>query len=299
MNLVRRGLCGLIPTRSLLTVGRVPSHMTNKTVEDSEMANQELIEGLQSKDTVIEHGGVFIERIVKDCIEHFKEDPESTFVKHIRSLYGCLLQRNAELIFECSESPIETMFLSGILLASICSGNGISTVFQAPMADAINDMAEYRKGIASVQSTVKERGHGELLKALDRDRDAGVISPDEWASIFGALLNYGQLDNSRALHVVPQARFPKFLDGKDIRVDVLFWCPAKPKFKVVVECDSYTYHDNHKSFDTDRKRSRALQAKGFQVLQISGGELYREPVKTVTDLHKFLLKQLPKEKAEK
>jgi len=58
----------------------------------------------------------------------------------------------------------------------------------------------------------------------------------------------------------------------------MLWSPVLPKFKIIAECDSYQFHDNREKFDRDRARSRALQKRGFKVLQYSGGEITRKPV---------------------
>lgn len=54
-------------------------------------------------------------------------------------------------------------------------------------------------------------------------------------------------------------------------------------------CLRYQYHQDRKAFDRDRQRSRAVQRKGYKVLQYSGGEIWRDPIRTSSDLYEHLV----------
>ena len=55
-------------------------------------------------------------------------------------------------------------------------------------------------------------------------------------------------------HITLQAGFPKFrIDNKSTRVDLLIWKPNDEKFKLIVECDGFNYHNTKEAFIRDRK----------------------------------------------
>jgi hypothetical protein len=202
-------------------------------------------------------------------------------------------ERTLRIIHAAGESPLEKIFLTSLFMCSIKSDDNLGMVMVYPFEDANVDMETYANTIPHAKTMVDQLGHEGALQRLDHAEKAGAFGPGEWAQNFGFIWNYGLLENESKLHITPQAQFPNLLpNGKGARADVLVWCPAKPKFKVIVECDSYSYHDNHSSFDSDRQRSRAFQAAGFRVLQYSGGEIYRDPAKVAFDLYSELLNSL-------
>ena len=75
----------------------------------------------------------------------------------------------------------------------------------------------------------------------------------------------------------PQAIFPKCgSDGKDARVDIYIWCPAQPKFNMIVECDGYEWHNSKEMFTSDRQRDRNFHRMNFVVYRFSGSELFHD-----------------------
>ena len=77
--------------------------------------------------------------------------------------------------------------------------------------------------------------------------------------------------------------------GKNIQPDIFIWMPAKPDFKMIVECDEYDDHSGRQSFTADRARDRDLWSKGFQVLRFSADEIYNDCVAKAKELRDYLL----------
>jgi superfamily I DNA/RNA helicase/very-short-patch-repair endonuclease len=84
--------------------------------------------------------------------------------------------------------------------------------------------------------------------------------------------------NPAALYLTPiEARLARALEriGLDARPQVQIG-PYTVDFlvqdRVVVECDGAGYHD----YRSDRSRDRALEERGYRVLRVSGGEIFRD-----------------------
>ena len=164
-------------------------------------------------------------------------------------------------------------------------------------------MAEMRSSINTMLSVFRELNAGgvdasltALFNKIESEIKKGILPEEQRALAQISIVRYHTLKLTKAIHLTPQATFPKARSGrKNIRADLMFWVPDYSEFCIVVECDSYQYHDNKQSFDRDRQRSRSLQSLGFKVLQYSGGEIYNDPIQTSFDLYTHLgseLKQL-------
>jgi very-short-patch-repair endonuclease len=54
---------------------------------------------------------------------------------------------------------------------------------------------------------------------------------------------------------------------------------------LAVECDGHDFHERTKEQAArDRERDRRLQAHGMQVMRFTGSEIYRDPIKCVTEI---------------
>ena len=183
----------------------------------------------------------------------------------------------------------------------------LGLVITAPMANTVQNMEELRLSINDMKAAIRSRqltGDDISFPALLRDLDCAVetkeISPVQYDLNLHLLWCYHFWGLADALHLTPQASFPNTLSSKrGVRADLLFWVPNKRDFKVIVECDSYQYHENNKSFDYDRQRSRALQLLGFKVLQYSGGEIFRDPIRASYELYDYLSDEIEKPEANK
>jgi very-short-patch-repair endonuclease len=58
--------------------------------------------------------------------------------------------------------------------------------------------------------------------------------------------------------------------------------------RLVVELDGYAYHSSRASFESDRRRDRELQARGFVVLRFTYGEVVDRPGMVVATLKRHL-----------
>jgi hypothetical protein len=115
--------------------------------------------------------------------------------------------------------------------------------------------------------------------------DNGVIMPATFNFTRDHYMFYNLLDLSSAFHLSLQPEMKEVaIAGRTIRPDLLFWNPAHPDFRIVVECDGFDYHSDKDAFTRDRQRDRRLRQKGFEVVRFSGSEIYRDPVGVAYEL---------------
>lgn len=70
---------------------------------------------------------------------------------------------------------------------------------------------------------------------------------------------------------------------------MMFWIPARPTVRVIVECDGFQFHSNKDSFVNDRKRDQVFANKGYTVLRYSGTEIFQDPAGSASDLYSYLM----------
>jgi len=228
--------------------------------------------------------------LVRDCLPDENGDVRQFMV----SVGGIHAKRVVEAIWAVAESELEKRFLFSLLLSVLSRGDPLGLIVTAPMANAVENMRDLRHSIREFHGAMPDPGRVhwlELIEATNDQERLGGLSPGQASLQRHILFYYMMLGATDEIHLTPQATFPRLLDGRDCRVDCLFWIPDRPGFGVVVECDSYQYHDNREAFDRDRRRSRALQALGFKVLRYSGGEIYNQPCATSVEVLKFLLEE--------
>lgn len=66
----------------------------------------------------------------------------------------------------------------------------------------------------------------------------------------------------------PHRQFGISLPGKEIRVDYSY-----PEGQLIIEADSYAFHGDRRTFDSDRERDTELQALGWRVLRFTWAQL--------------------------
>ncbi len=226
------------------------------------------------------------------------KDPN--FVGLFREASEVNVKRQINIVWETAESPIERIFVSSLLMMFLRYRDPLGLVITPAMCDAERNMEELRQSIAELKRAVairEKQGDDMSPVAMLHDLQGAVSSGKLPASQYDLNLQliwyYHWFKCESALHLTPQATFPNALrDGRGVRADLMFWVPDFSEFRIVVECDSYQYHDNKKTFDHDRQRSRVLQRRGFKVLQYSGGEICRDPIQTSLDLYKHLTNEL-------
>ena len=70
----------------------------------------------------------------------------------------------------------------------------------------------------------------------------------------------------------PTRQFWIDLPDERVRVDHCY-----PEARLIIECDSYAWHSDRMTFETDRKRDNELQALGWRVLRFTWAQLRFEP----------------------
>ncbi|MBL8914588.1 MAG: DUF559 domain-containing protein [Archangium sp.] len=88
-----------------------------------------------------------------------------------------------------------------------------------------------------------------------------------------------------AQHGLPKPKKQKviYVRGRKPRVDLVF-----EQYAVVVEGDGYAHHSDPESFEKDRRRHSALQAKGYAVLQWTWHALDERPGEVLSDVKSVL-----------
>ena len=253
---------------------------------------EELRDILQDKDRFI----VLAEKFMAKACEDDPDDSEKyddDFNKFYKLSLKAIVEENAEHVFEKSGSPIETIFLNSLILGFIkCDSLGL--VVHPVKSDAEREISEFLEYFQKFKKFIswyenKFSSCTGVEAYLDGELDKGKMDPDERQLINRLMVRYHYLPLHDSYHMTLQPPFPHLsIDGKSIRPDMLFWIPSKPNIKVIVECDGFDYHSDKDKFASDRKRDRALQSKGYQVLRYAGTEIYHNPAGITSDLAHFL-----------
>ena len=68
-------------------------------------------------------------------------------------------------------------------------------------------------------------------------------------------------------------------------------------FKLVIECDGHDYHHINKEQVThDYERENTLKTNGYDVIRFTGSQIYKEPIKCVEDIIKYIKTKNRKDK---
>jgi very-short-patch-repair endonuclease len=121
------------------------------------------------------------------------------------------------------------------------------------------------------------RRHG--AAALRRLLDAGFsgITRSELEDLFIRFLDNASLP-------APDLNFPMQLGGHWIEADCVW-----REQRVIVELDGHRTHGTRAAFERDRRRDRALQAKGWRVIRVTWRQLQDEPEVLAADLRALLV----------
>lgn len=258
--------------------------------------NKKYCDLLNDKDQTIAFAKAGLDDFRKEAISDRASDWAKSYIDYAKIHYA----RCINIIWSCAESPLERIFMSALLMNFIRNQHPLGIVVTYPMQDAIKNMDEMRSSIAEMQSAFQERkakgfdtSLPTLLQELEVKINKGKIPEEERDIHQQMFVCYHFLELTNVIHLTPQAVFPNARSKrKNIRADLLFWVPDFSDLCIIGECDSYQYHDNKKSFNSDRQRSRALQDLGFKVLQYSGGEIYSDPIHTSFELYNHLCSEL-------
>jgi hypothetical protein len=262
----------------------------------------------------------FSEEFLKDFLKGFKERLLNSQAVHeladglVTSLFSYLNRENnssvnffqpfyrgrvhegIKTIFSQAESPIELIFLNSLLINSITTLPLFLFITSPSIHDAPKMMSIYRnyhKKVFDIWKLYKENyndsleGFNLFIEKLFTGNN--MTSYDKECFIFHFLchFNYPKLYNT--YHISIQPKFLDFkINNKSIRPDILIWIPGDETFKLIVECDSYQYHLNKKSFVDDRKRDRLFRSKKYDVRRYTGVEITTDPIEVSLDLICYL-----------
>lgn len=233
-------------------------------------------------------------------------DPELGETTELAYFIGCEMVKrsarsNIDLIFDYSESPIESIFLNSLNFNSTVFGPTVPIYFCPPTSDTQNDIRNWRRhkfrmfwAFRKIRGLLPDSSSPELRFA-EAAADMGIIpESSKWPTIAELMINT-VLPVFDSPHVVVQAGFPNFKPGtkRGIRCDIFVWIPSHPQYKLIVELDGYQYHSNRQSFSRDRQRDRFLRSKGFDVLRFGGSEVNTNPVSTSAELLDYIRSTIP------
>lgn len=201
---------------------------------------------------------------------------------------------NAEKVARFCESPIERIFMNSLILLFV-KNQLINLEITEPYQNAEMEMTNFRiihKNILNIIEDYKTKtGDFEMVdfeSSMIKKIKAGVYADEDYHLFeYHRLIVRNFVWNS--YHITLQAGFPEFkIDNKGTRVDMLIWKPNDERFKLIVECDGFKYHNTKEIFERDRKRDRLYKSNGYQVIRFSGTEIWKDPVSVSNELYDFI-----------
>jgi hypothetical protein len=250
----------------------------------------QLREVLQSQPRFAELARAFIE---KSAQLHSAKTGDPLFGQYLKRGLNLLLEENLRFVFELTESPIETIFINSLLLAFI-KNDPLDLVIQHSVRNAPRQIEGFRERRARFKEFVswykaKYSSLEGVEEYLNAELARGKMEPAEHGYLRRHLVLYEYLALENRFHLVIQPGIPDIrVEEKTVRPDMLIWIPADESVKIIVECDGFQHHSDKVVFIHDRKRDRALKAKGYEVLRYSGTEIYNDPVSASVDLAEYL-----------
>lgn len=235
-------------------------------------------------------GEHFIQSVLQAAASQHEEIPEP-----LASYLPVMLKDNAQIIFEHCASPIERIFLNGLVLTFISALRVLQLM--NPATDAPRVAADYRRCVADLTTSMQEyEAHHGTLNGVERKyrpENWEMATNDERRDWIWFLL-YGVMQFGYMPHVIIQPGFPEIrIDGRPVRADLYCFIPNNPRLNLIVECDGYEYHADRDTFLRDRQRDRAFAAAGYQVLRYAGREIVRDPHAVSTQLFEYLMAHRP------
>jgi Protein of unknown function (DUF559) len=257
-----------------------------------------LLSALESEERFRPLAHFFLERTVEELFPKTESDigdGSEPLAPLVNVALELLLDKCHASIGVFSESPIEQVFMRSLTLSFL--KNFQCPVFMPAFRDTMTELPQWHDQLAKLSQFIKwhqlRHGSGTVSdEFFENEVESGRMPENEVSSIKELLLFYHHLPLRDAWHLSLQARFPALLHPKGTaRVDMLFWLPATPSLRIIVECDGFSAHRFKTTFERDRRRDRALKAKGFEVLRFSGAEINADPAGSATELFSFLLER--------
>jgi len=231
--------------------------------------------------------------IEKSSQLHADEAGDPLFGEYLKAGLKLLVEENLALVFELTESPIETIFINSLLLTFV-KNDPLALVVQHSVRNAPRQIESFRERRAQFKKFVSwyKTKHGSLEGAqhfLDGELARGKMETGEHHYLRRHLVLYEYLALENRFHLILQPGIPDVrVEGRAVRPDMLIWVPSDESVKIIVECDGFQYHSDKVVFIHDRKRDRALKTEGYDVLRYSGTEIYNDPIAASVDLAEYL-----------
>lgn len=232
--------------------------------------------------------------IEKSSALHATEANDNRFGQFLETGLEMLLAENLRLVFELTESPIETIFVNSLVLDFIKNDPMrlvlLHSVKNAPKQ--IEAFRHHRLQFSKFMSWYSEK-YGKITgveEYLQREHARGKMDLGELHWLWRHYVFYVLCSLEDAFHMILQPGIPDIrVEGRTVRPDMLIWVPSDESVKIVVECDGFEHHQEKVVFIHDRKRDRALKMGGYEVLRFSGTEIFKDPIAASGDLAEYLL----------
>ena len=229
--------------------------------------------------------------VAKSVDELCEQAEDASLRLYVEAGMTLLVEKCHRTVSALSGSPIERVFARSVMLSFL--KNGLPLVFMPAFRDTLVDIQEYRQQLKQLDKFIEwyDRQHGSTVVSaqyLDQQVASGKMPTEERPWIEELLLLYHYLPCRDAWHVSLQPQFPRLLGERGVRPDMLFWKPSLPNRHMLVECDGYSFHRSPDSFDADRRRDRALKARGYDVFRFTGRQINTDPVMSAHELFVFL-----------
>ncbi|MEX0696989.1 MAG: DUF559 domain-containing protein [Dongiaceae bacterium] len=223
------------------------------------------------------------------------ESGDAHFRRFRRKAMALIARRTVRAIADAAQSPIETVFIQALVLRFL-EADGLGLFVHPTIRDTRREIAEFRRQLSdsrALQTWFSDyRPKDGLRHLVDEEHTTGRMSLEEWRDFLSLLARYHASPLDGSYHMTLQPRFPDIRIGdKSIRPDLYFWIPKQPDINVIVECDGFAFHSDPEKFERDRKRDRALQDCGYDVLRFAGSEINRDSRAVADELARFLLKR--------
>lgn len=219
------------------------------------------------------------------------DDPE--YGRYLKDGLDILLEENLKLVFELTESPIETIFVNSLVLCFI-KADPLNLVVQHSVRNAPHQIEAFRERRAKFKKFMLwyRNKYGTIAGVetyLKGQQEQGKMEIGEYYYLWRHYVFYEILNLESMFHMIIQPGIPDIrVEGRTVRPDLLFWVPSDESVRVIVECDGFQHHQEKVVFIHDRKRDRALKAKGYEVLRFSGTEIYKDPISVSAELAEYL-----------
>lgn len=228
-----------------------------------------------------------------DEVVHFYESGISG-ISPAMAMNVVLLNLNA--IFRFAESPIEKIFLNAFNILAF-PFNEVCIFFTAQVSHI--GEARLREPIEIQQMAL---GTWERFRKIDEKsgarefiaflKEMDFLTEGQRTRLVWYVFNEYLSKVYGIFYVTLQPPIKDMLpNNKIMRPDVYIWHPHYPDFKLIVECDGYTYHRDKASFSNDRARDRLLHMKGYKVLRFSGHDIMSHPTEMAKELYQYLIAQ--------